>query len=104
MGNGSKYQITDMENKVPEMHRLRDSPTKGTWKKAYADSGAQTLQHRGSETPRCRNAETLRHTFQWLTVVQGYARTWGCTEIETLRHLSWNTGPHGHLDTEMHRC
>lgn len=62
MENYSKYQITDMENKVPEIHRLRDSPTKGTWKEAYADSRAQTLQHRGSETPRYRNTETLRHT------------------------------------------
>ena len=70
MGNYTKYQITDVKNKVPEMHRLRHSPTKGTWKEAYADSRAQTLQHRDSETPRFGNVETLRHT-----VVQGYART-----------------------------
>lgn len=38
MENYSKYQITNMKNKAPEMHRLRDSATKGTRKKAYAVS------------------------------------------------------------------
>lgn len=32
-----KYRDTDMESKVPEMHRLGDSLTQGIWKEAYAD-------------------------------------------------------------------
>lgn len=38
MEKWDKYQITNMENKVPETNRLTGLPTKGTWKKAYAGS------------------------------------------------------------------
>lgn len=49
MEKWGKYHITKKENKVPEMHRLWNSPTKGIQKEVQADSRAQTVEYRSSE-------------------------------------------------------
>ena len=91
-----------MESQAPEMHRLRDSPTKGTWKEAYADSWVQTLEHRGSERDtQNSNTEIPGHT---------YSASWKFRDMQNLgmqkdrnTQILEHTEAHKCPDTEMHR-